>query len=510
MFKPRLIIPAAAFVIILLLNFWMMKTETVPERIVYSAPIPEEHYHETKATTPSAEPIKNRTINELRQHQAGTPAERMTRVVDADTKEGVGGAEVRTIIFEGGGRKQEKNFTTNEDGIFHAPVLREGKEYCYSIKCKGYAWAGGEAECALPGMIEIVKGARIAGQVVDEAGNPLALREVTFRNWSIFQYPLVIEGNRFEISNLGSGRYTLYVHPEGYYRCIETVSLEKGETKEIKITCDSGILVTGVVLDTQGSPIEGVFVMKSSCNGLDSPQRLDTTDVSGRFRFRWPEEEAWEVTPWMIYFAKDGYRDEWVAHWEKGPPAEMVILKGNIISSIEGTVTASGVPFEGTLYIDWKVVEQRTQSARPFVEVKEGRFRAHGILPGKHTISVQARGYLPVTVSVEVPEDKPGKLDVVFTDRGGQIRGQIVEVYGLPVRATVCIWSKTDGLLTGPYTAKTEDTGQYAIGGLDDGDYYLQAHPSPGSGLVDSERVTITLLRGEVIDNVDFVLIQRE
>lgn len=423
------------------------------------------------------------------------------RVVDMDTGEPVAGVSVRITVY-GEGEARAFEAISGENGRFPVPMIKEGEAYFMSLEHKDYRKLPRYYRGEIPDTLKIGKPATLIGYALDTAGNPLPLSRASLWVGQSCYSPSVIEGNRFEIPELAEGQYKVYVQPEGFYRLEKGILLKSGETQTVHFTFDPGIEAFGTARDTEGNPIEGVLVIRwKQPNEFGPPQELAVTDVNGWYSFRWPINSYGMPEPSLsIYFVKQGYSHEWIVKWTEGPPREKHVVMGNHASSIKGTVTASGVPFEGTLYVGWRVC-----SKHPYVEVKEGKFSIDGIRPGTHDIVFHARGYYPMTVELEVPKEKPAQVNLVFTDRGGQVTGEVLDIWGRPVAAKVYCFG-LDRQLIGPYHTHTDATGKYTIGGLSDGRYNIQADPKSPSDLAMSGAIPVIVMRGQVRTNVDFVL----
>ena len=416
-------------------------------------------------------------------------------VVDADTQEPIVGAEIEIVVYSTDGDKTHSQAVSGNDGTFALPQIGLGQEYRVTIQHEDYVTISGDSKGDVKGVFELAKAARIVGYAWGQNREPLPLGKVSFKNIDIDFYRMSLDGNKFEISQLPQGDYTVYVQPLDYYRLARKVSLSKREAKTINVTFDYGSVVTGTVHDLQDQPIEGVLVSSNSQN-----YDLSLTSCTGAFRFNWPADSMVKLEPWSIDFMKSGYKYTWVVEWIKGSSTEVRVVMGNQTATIHGTVIASGVPFEGTLYIEWRLSETST---RPFAEVVKGKFRMQGILPGKHNATFQAEGYLPIIVSILAPKKNPGKVDLVFTNRGGTVTGRVFDPNGIPIDASISCWS-SEGTAHYPFSASTNNTGEYTISGLD-GIYYLMALPKDSQLLKESETISVQVSSGKV-EHVDLFL----
>jgi len=427
------------------------------------------------------------------------------RVVDQDTRQPIEGASVKITVYDKDGGKEEFLTTTRSDGTFTAPQIGENQEYSMTIQHEDYIRLVRNGTGKIEGRFTLSRGGKIIGYVWNEAGKPLDVAKVS----SDCDLPVVIDGNKFQMT-LSEHKYTLHVQPKGYYYYLtKEVCPRKGETQIVHITSQSaaeGIEVRGKVCDTDGSPIEGVAISLWSPPSEFLRPDPPVTDASGNYALKLPKKLS--VFPLDLSFHKDGYGYVWKVRYNHGPPAEMDVVMGNSASSIEGTVAASGAPFEGNLYLDWRFCEQAK------VEVVQGKFTAEGVLPGSRSLTFQIRGYLPIIVNVEVPKEKPATVDIAFTDHGGTITGRVLNFRGEPVEAKVTYGGSFERFCAGQIleflsSVETDVAGKYTITGLN-GRYSLQAHPKDNESLEMSLSVTVSVSPGEVIRNADLVVTEKE
>jgi hypothetical protein len=425
-------------------------------------------------------------------------------VVDVETDQPVEGAKVEVKLRGKDGSRRTFSASTGKDGRFTVPGEDGDRSYSLVIRHSNYLAFATSGTGKIGGVFALSKGSGIFGYIEDETGNPLAVREIVAWRGQTRYSPSMQEGNIFRFDSLPTGEYCLYAQAEGYYRLKQQLRLEKGEVKEVQLTFKRGISVEGTVNDLEGKPIEGVRVYRVYVPpDYDPPQDLAYTDNAGSFSFRWPLEPNENVELWVagIHFQKEGYKHTWILNWH-GPPIKVHVVMGNTKSRIEGTVTASGMPLEGKLAIDWKVCEK---GGKPLVFAKNGEFSVDGLVPGHRDIVFQAEGYLPISVNVEVPRDAPGMVELNFTDRGGIVTGYVLDPHNQPVDAQVCCFAIEGTPIHRFGAVSTDQTGKYTISGLD-GRYNIQALPRDSESLEMPEAVPVQVKPGKVAEHVDFSL----
>ncbi|MFY0562434.1 carboxypeptidase regulatory-like domain-containing protein [Archangium lansingense] len=142
-------------------------------------------------------------------------------------------------------------------------------------------------------------GARVEGRVVDAQGLPLAQVELSLHTG--LDEPEVIapmdsdEHGRFVLGGIAPGHYILLARfdqgaPHGTTLPIEVIGTE---TLEAVVRLDTGLSVSGIVVDESNRPIPHVQIEAKSATGLYGPQGGDSpssskaiTDEQGRFTVR--------------------------------------------------------------------------------------------------------------------------------------------------------------------------------------------------------------------------------
>jgi hypothetical protein len=154
-------------------------------------------------------------------------------------------------------------------------------------------------------------------------------------------------------------------------------------------------------------------------------------------------------------------------------------------------------------------------TARQTFTGADGRFVFTNLPAGQYTVTAQRSGYMPMSYGARRPNG-PGALialaegqrmiDIALRlTRFGSISGTIYDQNGEPA-AGISVEALRYTMRTGRRSlssvygrpAFTDDRGVYTLGGLEPGEYYVAAGPSPDSGMAD--------LRVLTEDDVDRVL----
>jgi protocatechuate 3,4-dioxygenase beta subunit len=290
---------------------------------------------------------------------------------------------------------------------------------------------------AKPAVLRLEPAARIAGQVVDAAGNPVSQTYVRISMQGFQRVTLSRADGGFQLSGL---QFQKSYELKGFHR-----DYADGETKArtaapgqtappVKIVMGAGVTAFGHVADGDGKPLQGVRVTLTSARSRRFPM---TTDAAGRFEVKAVDTGKLTLRARSTGFAPVSRPVEIPAGT---PQFDLGTLELPAAAVVEGEVTDThGTPIAGA------VVESYLRSFDPFQwaedlasprpEVKtspEGRFRLTDLPRGTPVqLQIEHEGYIPLKVpGVEAPLQAPLHLEMK-TARG--IAGRVVGPDGEPV-----------------------------------------------------------------------------
>ncbi len=314
-------------------------------------------------------------------------------------------------------RTPDAEATTDERGRAVAGEL--GGVYRYDVTVAGHARAVGTLELDLGSgvgrtAVELRPGHRFAGRIVDDAGAPLAEREIVLGSGDLFSHEnawlrhhaRTDADGRFVSSSLAAGTYEVWTRDQwSGHRHLGTYAVPGvGETSFV---LPRGAVIRGrVVIEGTDEPIADARVEFLDRQEADSyrgsAELVATTDADGRFearsigmvtvraaRVRAPKRLETRVPD------NDGAWD----CFEIGYPAERdILIEVPRLARVEGVVRGPAGPIEGAqVDVDW------SEDGRGFSRGMEasartdadGRYAVEGVPPGHLRVVVWADGFAP-------------------------------------------------------------------------------------------------------------------
>ncbi|HEY4594268.1 MAG TPA: carboxypeptidase regulatory-like domain-containing protein, partial [Thermoanaerobaculia bacterium] len=290
---------------------------------------------------------------------------------------------------------------------------------------------------ARPAVLRLEPAARIAGQVLDTAGNPVPRAYVRIGMQGFRGLTLSRASGRFQISGLQFQK--IYVI-EGFHRdytggeAAAQTAAPGQSAPFVKLVLRSGVTAFGHVVDGDGKPLPGVRVMLISGR---SKQFWATTDAAGRF-----EVKAVDTGGLTLRARTPGFSP--LSRPIEIPPGTPRVDLGAIelpaSAVVEGEVTDNrGTPIAGasveSSFSSSDPLQRVEDPASPPLEVKtspEGRFRLTDLpRDTPFRLQIEHEGYIPLRVSgVKAPLRAPLHLEM-RTARG--LTGRVVGPEGEPV-----------------------------------------------------------------------------
>lgn len=352
-------------------------------------------------------------------------------------------------------------------------------------------------------VVELAPGAGVFGRVTRRAdGSPVAgasvslsLRRSPELHLSTTPAAAVTDADgRYRVDGLPTDSYRLRVEParDEPPKWIE-LSLAPGETRELDVVVDSGVVLRGRVLDAAtGLGIAGAFVGEGWLG-----RRSRTTEFDGSFVFE--GFSTWGYYEIVVRAAGYGQRNV-VVRDPNGPFPEWLEVRlepsrtarGRIVDERGaplGGVYVAAVAYEfeeagafGSQQLDWRAAESEA----------DGSFRLVDLRPDLvHALHARLDGYASVTR--EFPPGERDSLDVDLGDvvlrSGVLVRGRVVDEQGEPVAGILVglegpsgdggaagarLAPGVSGLLLGR-TTRCDDLGRFAFADLAPGSYEIGA-----------------------------------
>lgn len=352
---------------------------------------------------------------------------------------------------------------------------------------------------------ELEPGRSIAGRVVGPDGAGVAGVEVEALGQSgtigSQGAALTVAGGEFLIESLAEGIYTLRV-TAGTFDAEPKQRIEAGDMN-VLIELFELAMVTGKVVDTDGSPMKGFVVKARQVNpqqlvpGIGAVLAQSKGSGDGRFELRGLPEGSYVVEAVAPGYA-GSFSDPFTA--TQGIVTSDVLvrmtrggaLRGRVLDAISNEPlaglevrTQDNDFIEGDLWELFSTLEPSAYTKATVFTDADGQFAVDVMTPGLYQVSVRGKGYsTSMTRDVSVAEGQTTEMPPVLMAKGAQITGII---YGgdreiLP-GANVQLTPSDQTQLYGHRQARADASGRYVIENVKPGTYELTAsRPAAASG----------------------------
>ena len=429
------------------------------------------------------------------------------------------------LAFEFRGVRPDLTVTVSVD----IPSLAPGRSDALDLR------PGTRTNCPIP----LSQGGGIAGQVIDEAGMPVAgatlrasgQRGMMFGGRSPSREATSGPDGAYELRGLSAGNYSVSASLEDWRggKTDERVEVEDGMTRTgTVITMVRGLQITGRVLMADGSPAARVPVRLEQARagggeqggrrgfwggGNRGPERKETnTEDDGTFRFAALTETAARVVATAEQVAADGSESQLVAIAEDVAPEGSEPLE----LVLRPTLTLAGVVLDdvGEPVTEYEVRAAREgyssrsgagDGLRKSITTEDGRFSVAGLSAGTWTVSIRASGYTSPedqTRTVTVPQAGPEPRFIL--ERRGSVRGIVVGPGGAPISGATVARTQNRGGFGGGWGRRQEgvttgDDGSFELADLRPGAQSLEASSDDWAK---SEPVSVEVIAGETAEGL--------
>lgn len=429
------------------------------------------------------------------------------------------------LAFEFRGVRPDLTVTVSVD----IPTLAPGRSEALDLQ------PGTRTNCPIP----LSQGGGIAGQVIDEAGMPVAgatlrasgQRGMMFGGRSPAREATSDAGGAYELRGLSAGDYSVSASLDDWRggKTDERVEVEDGMTRTgTVITMIRGLEITGRVLMADGSPAARVPVRLEQARsgggeeggrrsfwggGNRGPERKETnTDDDGAFRFAALTETAARVVATAEQTAADGSESQLVAIAEDVAPEGSEPLE----LVLRPTLTLAGVVVDdaGEPVTEFEVRAAREgyssrsgagDGLRKSITTEDGRFSVAGLSAGTWTVSIRASGYTSPedqTRTVTVPQAGPEPRFIL--ERRGSVRGIVVGPGGAPIAGATVARTQNRGGFGGGWGRRQEgvtsgDDGSFELEDLRPG---AQSFEASSDDWAKSEPVSVEVIAGETAEGL--------
>ncbi|HSK76092.1 MAG TPA: carboxypeptidase-like regulatory domain-containing protein [Thermoanaerobaculia bacterium] len=317
--------------------------------------------------------------------------------------------------------------------------------------------------------------ATIEGRILSPTGRPVPGAEVVVQEAGengmigFARLRATADGDGFYVlDGVPPGPRTLAASAEGYRRSVRDLDVKAGENA-LDFDLETGLEVSGRVVDDSGAPVAGAQVLLSpGVPSPDMPRML--TDADGVFRFTGLTEGSF-----LLRATKAGYA---------GGRGEAVTLTDSSVTSLEiklapgGEITGhiSGLPFDQLakvrVFANWEGNAGRVDP--------EGNYRISNLRPGDWEVralvpdsALHAEGR--VTLEAGAPE---ARLDLRFGG-GFELRGFVTR-NGSPLPGASVSLRHLGDRPALPVTASTDTGGVFVLRGLEAGNWEMEVTHASG------------------------------
>jgi protocatechuate 3,4-dioxygenase beta subunit len=349
---------------------------------------------------------------------------------------------------------------SDDDGEFAFPDVTPGLHHASAENGQGY----GEDEVTLdrPAQIELLTGPPMVVHVVDLAGAPIAGAKVQ----ALYTRQTDRDGRAW-FRRVSKGLIAISVEAAGFMSRERglTLSDDPRHAMQIEIKLAPSVLIGGIVLDQDGSPVPGAEIYAHS-HGLSDFIKYDNADDQGHFRLDGFGPGPIELSAWSAFDVP-----------APGPPIVIGktprVERGGTVAGI--AVDPQGHPLAG--------VHVSTTPAPGDGQITDdsGRFEQLGVKPGKAFVDASTATLGTQTKILFMP--RHGRVEVRLVMTESSLAGTVTTSDGTPAAgARVIADGPIDGNDVNSHQLDAGDAGQFDFHGLPPGTYSVWFTRSFGHG----------------------------
>ncbi|GLI84555.1 hypothetical protein ANABIO32_22650 [Rossellomorea marisflavi] len=294
----------------------------------------------------------------------------------------------------------------------------------------------------------------------------------------------------YSVGNLAPGFYTVLASAPDFQTNSATVQVFPNQTSigDVALTPNPGS-ISGTVTSTIGStPIPGATVSIINSSGILITSVL--TDQTGAFTVTGLAPDNYTVS----VIAQDFQSRSVGAVVVSGQTTPVAVQLQPFPGSIIGTVT----PEVPNAFVELR--DSNNVFIDSFVTNPDGTFSFNNLAPGVYTVTASAPNYTSAQGGATVTSGGTAVVNLTLIPNPATVSGRITTTGGIPLPSSFVQVLNSNGILVA--TGSSDANGFYTVGGLAAGSYTVVAN-APNYG----EQVRgITLMVGQVLPNVDFVL----
>jgi protocatechuate 3,4-dioxygenase beta subunit len=391
---------------------------------------------------------------------------------------------------------------TDRQGRFEMAGVTPG-EYALEAREGGRAPGFGRVvvapEAEATASLVVSGGGFVTGRLVDDRGRPLRGRARVDAVDDLALPPSMSDrlaaeardDGTFALGPLPVGELALGLAAEGRAaRRLSAVVGAPGRTVDLgDVVLDTGLAITGRVLDGEDRPVPGARITaRSETPGEPIPVEAETGD-DGRFDMGGLEPGRYRIT-----VAAAGHASTMARAEAGAEPLEVVLEPAGAIGG--RVVDGRGRPVR-------EASATATPRGRPALDASphrveadpaDGSFRFDDLAAGVYDVEARASGHgTAVRPNVRVGAGRTVALGELVLAKGGVVRGSVVDADGRGI-ASAAVYAEADpGQLTDDLAATTDAAGAFEIPGVPEGRVLLRAsHASFAPAVVPEVLVDLT------------------
>jgi len=255
------------------------------------------------------------------------------------------------------------------------------------------------------------------------------------------------------------GRWRVEVRAGGWADQVADVDVEEGEESTLVVRLTRGASVEGVLVDDDGEPVGDTALYAYGIDPANPERWLDgheeaRSDADGRFTFKGLRPGPTAISASHESLRADGYT-------RVDAPAKdvrIVLRRPVAVRFWLGTPDGEEAPSRVRVTVTRRAGGNRGTQWQDSVRASKGVFEIEDQLPGPVSFAVEARGYAPFVVRLEIQPSVTNVLGSLALSRGVTLRGRVVDAVGEPIAgARVLAWGNVEN------AAETTPDGTFEI-----------------------------------------------
>jgi protocatechuate 3,4-dioxygenase beta subunit len=249
------------------------------------------------------------------------------------------------------------------------------------------------------------------------------------------------EQGAFHATGLSLGRVSVYVETADGLTTTKTVRLSKeSPVGDVRIEFGTGA-IRGRCQEPGGQAVGSAWVTVEKAETGGSGVASRAVDGDGHFEVKGVAAGSYRLRIWANGYAQVTTDPFTLAAEETRDLGAVIVPRG---ADLAGRVTDdAGQPVENATIALKDSSGRAVYTFSLFTTGSDGRYTVQGIVPGRYTVSAEARGLAPNKKTVDVGE-AGAAADIVLT-RGGSVKVRVVDGNGQPIEGARVVLTDAAG-----------------------------------------------------------------